>query len=499
MKILTVLFCLSFIAVRAQGQIENRDTIDLARSKANEKKLNEANDLLTIFNEQNNNVYGLQLQAHVLYLMKEPAKAEVIFEKGLELFPDYAPLKLDYGRVLFQLKRFQKARSLFLDYLKTDEKNAEANISVAYIDLWNGRISLAKKRAEYIISIYPGNKEATDISQEIQNNTALYVKVIAGGYSDDQPMQTTFIEPEAGIYKSWWFSPFVKARFTQVNADQAYSNSWISGGDKIYISPTKTTVEIAGGFFQGNNYQGDVTTKIALTQKLSSLVSIDAATERKPYQYTLASVKNPFLYNVSEAGFNFGNMDHWLARVAYQKQSFDDGNSAKTFYAWLLAPLVQKNGFSLKAGYAFSYANADRNTFEPKDSLDGSAVPDSPVEGAYNPYFTPSQQYINAALISFSIPVSKAVTFSTRASLAFSATANQPSLVVSRNGSGPFFVKTNYGTLQYHPVEVYSKLSIRLSKQFYINGNYAYNSLIYFKSNSGNIELKYLFINAKGK
>lgn len=499
MKILTVLFCLSFFTITAKGQSENADTISLARSEVDAKKLGEANDLLTIFNKENSNVYGLQLQAHILYLMKQTAKAAMVYQKGLELFPGYAPIKLDYGRMLFQLKKFPKSRSLFLKYLETDEKNAEANISVAYIDYWDGHIALAKKRAEYILNIYPGNKEATYLLHQLQNNTAFYVKVEAGGYSDDQPMRTTFFEPGAGIYRSWWFSPSVKARFTGVDADQAYDNSWVSAGNKIYISPTKTTVEMAVGFFQGSNYQGDVTSKIGLNQKLSSVVSIDGSTEKKPYQYTLASVKSPFLYRVSEAGINVGNLNSWLARIAYQNQSFEDGNFAQTFYAWLLAPLIQKNEFSLKAGYAFSYANADRNTFQPKYPLEGSPVPNSQVEGSYNPYFTPSQQYINTALISINIPFSKAVHFSTRASLGFSATANQPSLVVSGNGQGPFFIKRDYGSLQYHPVEVYSKLSLRLSQQFYINGNYAYNSLIYFKSNSGNIELKYLFINAKRK
>lgn len=499
MKFLILLINLSFIIMTAYSQTEPVDTINLARSKAYDKKLSEANELLTLYNAHQKDQYGIQLQAQILYWMKEFKKAQLLYEEGIALYPSYMLLKLDYGRILYQLNKTEKARLLFLEVLTADEKNAEANISLAWIDLQNGHISSAKKRAQYINSIYPGNKEAESILLNIEEMTAPYLKMKGDSYSDDQPLQQSFIEPEAGMYKSWLLSPFIKGSFNQQNTKQAYTTSWISAGNKIFIGATKTTIEVAAGYFQGNNYQGDATWKILLNQKLSNSFSADAGTEKKPYQYTLASIRNPFLYQVSEAGLNFNNNNKWLGRVAYQSQHFEDGNLSNTLYAWLLAPLIDKNGFSLKAGYSFSYANSDINTFIPTTALTPPYVLYKEVEGVYDPYFTPNQQYVNAALISIGVPLSTSVSFTSRASVGFYARASQPALYTDRNGAGPFFINKTYASLSYTPVEIYSGLNIKVSKQFYISGNYAYNSLIFFKSNAGNIQLKYLFINGKRK
>ena len=499
MKFLILLINLTFIIATTNCQNLPVDTVNLARSKANDKKFSEANDLLTLYNAHKKDQYAIQLQAQILYWMKEFKKAELLYEEGTGLYPDYISLKLDYARMLYQLNKTGRARDLFLEYLSADKKNAEANVSVAWIDLQNGHISSAKKRAQYITNIFPGNKEAESILLKIEELTAPYLKLKGGAYSDDQPLQQSFIEPEAGIYRSWLLSAFIKASFNQQNTEQAYSTSWISAGNKIFIGATKTNIELAAGYFQGNNYQGNATWKILLTQKLSNSFSADAGTEKKPYQYTLASIMNPFLYQVSEAGLNFNKHNKWLGRVAYQSQHFDDGNLSNTIYAWLLAPLIDKKEFSLKAGYSFSYANSDKNTFTPKTALTPPYVPNKEVEGMYEPYFTPNQQYINAALISIGIPLSKSVSISSRASIGFYARADQPSLYIDRNGSGPFFINKKYESLSYTPLEITSELNIKIAKQFYISGNYTYNSLIFFKSNSGYIQLKYLFINDKRK
>lgn len=123
----------------------------------------------------------------------------------------------------------------------------------------NGHIASAKKRAQYIKGIYPENQEGQSILLRIEELTAPYLKLQGGAYSDDQTLQQSFIEPEAGIYKSWLLSPFIKTSFNQQNTEQAYTTSWISAGNKIFIGATKTTIELAAGYFKGNNYRGNAT------------------------------------------------------------------------------------------------------------------------------------------------------------------------------------------------------------------------------------------------
>jgi hypothetical protein len=499
MKVLFLFINLSFIITTVQSQTTAIDTVNLARSIAYDKKFSEANDLLKIYNTNNKDQYAIQLQAQILYWIKDFKKAEQLYESGIAIFPDFSALKLDYARMLYQLNKTERAKILFSDYLSVDAKNAEANISLAWIDLHDGQIASAKQRAQNIISNFPGNLEAENILFTIQELTAPYLKLRAGAYSDDQPLKQSFVEPEIGVYRSWLISPYVKASFNQQNTTQSFATQWISAGNKIFLAATKTNIELAAGYFQGKNYEGDATWKLMLNQKISNNFSADVGTEKKPYQYTIASVENPFLYQVSEAGLNFNKNNRWLGRAAFQSQHFEDGNTVSTFYGWLLAPLVEKNGFSLKAGYSFSYADSDNNTFIPKTTFAPPFIPSNEVEGIFDPYFTPKEQYINAALVSLGVPLSTSVGFTTRASIGFYARASQPVLFVDSDGSGSLFINKTFGDLNYTPVEIFSELNFKFSRKFYVAANYTYNSLIFFKSNSGNIQLKYLFINGKRK
>ena len=497
MKFLFLLISLVFLVTTTQGQPVPIDTVNLARTKAYNKEFSEANDLLISYNAHNKDQYAIQLQAQILYWMKDFKKAEQSYIDGMALFPNYHALKLDFARMLFQLNKTERAKLLFLDYISVDAKNAEANISLAWIDLQNGKISLAKKGAEDILLSYPDNKEAENILSTIEELTAPYLKLRAGAYSDDQPMQQSFIEPEVGVYRSWLLSPFVKASFNRQNTTQSYATQWISAGNKIFLAATKTNIELSAGYFQGKNHEGDATWKIMLSQRISKNFSVDAGTEKRPYQYTIASVSNPFSYQITEAGFNLNKNNRWLGRAAFQSQKFDDGNLVSTFYGWLLAPVIDKNGFSLKAGYSFSHADSDVNTFIPKTSFAPPFVPNNNIEGKFDPYFTPKEQYVNSALISLSVPISPSVNFSTRASVGFYARASQPVLFVDSDGTGTRFINKTYGSLNYTPVEIFSELNIKFSRNFYLAGNHAYNSLIFFKSNAVSIQLKYLFINGK--
>lgn len=496
-KIFLALLILSVNYIGAQQTVLS-DTISQARSLINEKKFEDALQLLSAYNSNNSNLEAMRIHAQLLYWMKKFDEANALYEKTLSLFPDAVSVKLDYGRMLFQLSRFSKARLSLNDYLIFDSTHLETNTMLAYIDLWTGHIAAAKKRAALLERHNPGNGDAAYILQQISIYTAPYIKIGGAVYSDDQPLQSQRFEPEAGFYQSWIFSPFIKASLYSFDADRNYKTSWIEAGNKISFASSKTDLEFSAGYFQANNYSGTMSWKVKLDQKISTALSFDVASQKKPYQYTLNSIKYPFLYQVTEIGLNLDNKKHWLARGAFQNQGFDDGNKVYTAYLWFLAPLIQKNDFSLKAGYSFSYANANQNNFEPKNQS-FPPVLNTEVDGIYNPYFTPADQTIHSLLGSLHIPFSKFVSFTSRLNIGISAHASQPSLFVDKKGTGPFFINKKFESYSYTPVEFSSELQLNLSQNFFITGNYIYNSLIFFKSHSANILLKYLFINDKRK
>jgi len=475
------------------------DTVSLARNLAYEKKFDKANNLLTLYNAQHSDVNALRLQALVLFWMKKFDEATAVYEKTLNLFPGVAAVKLDYGSMLYQLNKYSKTRQLLKEYLIFDSTHQETNKMLAYIDLWTGHIAAAKKKAALLERLHPGNADADYILQQIAYYTAPYIKLQGATYSDDQPLQRQSFEPEAGVYRSWLFSPFIKASLYSFDADQIYKTSWIEAGNKISLASSKTDLEFSAGYFQASNYNGEMSWKAKLVQKISPSFSLDAVTHKKPYQYTLASIENPFLYQVTDLGLNFDRKSRWLGRAAYQNQSFGDSNSIYTVYAWLLAPLVHKDNFLLKAGYAFSYADAEVNTFKPKQTTVIPPVLNTQIDGVYNPYFTPSKQTVHSLLASLDIKFSTMVSFSSNLNVGVYASAYQPSYFVDRNGLGPYFINKKYENYSYTPVTFSTELKANLSQNFFINTIYRYNSLIFFKSHFITLQLKYLFLNAKGK
>jgi tetratricopeptide (TPR) repeat protein len=475
------------------------DTVNLARSLAYEKKFDEANNLLTLYTSHHTDANAFRLQALVLFWMKKSDEATAVYEKTLNLFPDVAAVKQDYGSMLYQLNKFSQARQLLKEYLIFDSTHQETIKMLGYIDLWTGHITAAKKKAALLKRLQPGNADADYILQQIADYTAPYIKLQGATYTDDQPLQRQSFEPEAGVYKSWLFSPFIKTSLHNFDADQIYKTSWIEAGNKISLASSKTELEFSAGYFQASNYNGEMSWKAKLVQRISPSFSFDAVTHKKPYQYTLASIKNPFMYQVAELGLGFDRKSRWLGRAAYQHQDFKDGNNAYTAYLWLLAPVIHKNDFSFKTGYAFSYADAKQNTFKPKNSQPIPPVLNTEIEGIYDPYFTPAEQSIHSLLVSLQIPFSKFARFSSNLNIGVAAHASQPSLFVDKNGMGPFFINKKFEPYSYTPVEFSGELQFTLSRNFYINGNYMYQSLIFFKSHTVSIQLKYLFINDKKK
>lgn len=143
---LSILFFLFFLMLKSQSQTnEVVDTIEVARTQANAKNLAEANRLLTLFTANKNDVNAFRLHAHVLYWMKDFRGSQDVFKKTLSIFPNEQVVKLDYGRVLYELGKLNQAKPLLDDYKLYDTDNPRVNILLAYINYRRGHIKTATK------------------------------------------------------------------------------------------------------------------------------------------------------------------------------------------------------------------------------------------------------------------------------------------------------------------------------------------------------------------
>lgn len=497
-----IILFISFIFTVAHLKSQNlnpADVIEFARSKAYQKDFIGADKLLTEYNSHQKDINALRLHAQVLYWMKDFDRSVKTYEKTLANYPNIAVVKLDYARMLFEMGKFKRARSLLLDFIETDNLHAEANIMLAYINLWAGDIQPAKYRADLLLEHYPGNKEATDILKQIHTYTAPYITVGANFQSDDQPKTGTGFAIEAGVYRSRFLSPMLQLQYNNFKiTDGSYPSLWIEAGNKINYGKG-SGLSLAAGLFQqinsGNNY---FTGSVGLTQKISRYFTGEAGIVKRPYQYSVASLKNAVFENILSVAAGFNKGEKWLGKAGFQRENFADGNNINTSYLWFLAPLVIRKNFKIQAGYAFSYANADKNIFvaaAPLTTLINTFPLYGSVPGVYDPYFTIKNQIINALLASVNITLSPKVQLSSRTNIGVYAKADNPYLFLEKNTANQqYFINKGYSTLKYTPVEWVSNLQFKLSPQFSIQIDYSYQKFLFYTNNLGGIQLKYNFV-----
>ncbi|HVK96337.1 MAG TPA: tetratricopeptide repeat protein, partial [Flavisolibacter sp.] len=105
---------------------EHLDTVAVARQMAYDKNFSGANNLLSIYNAHQPDVHSLHLHAHLLYWMKEFDKSIQTFDRIIRTYPENVSVRLDYGRILFQLGHFNQAKEQLEVFLQQNSLHAEA-------------------------------------------------------------------------------------------------------------------------------------------------------------------------------------------------------------------------------------------------------------------------------------------------------------------------------------------------------------------------------------
>jgi hypothetical protein len=491
--IIFFIFCILSSPSKAQNIIIT-DTVEYAKEKAYEKNFTEADRILTAFNNSQTNLNALQLHSQVLFWMKEFDRSIAIQQLALAAFPEDNRIKLEYGNMLFDMGRYKLSENLLNDYLIHDNVNAEALMKLAYINLWSGRNNKAKTYTTTILQNEPGNTEASIILEQIKNYTSPYIHLNAGVFSDDQPLTGNFKEFVGGWYHSWILSPVFSLKHnTATVSDILYNSTWIQLMNSVNLNMGKTKFVFKGGVFNQEN--AVATGALYVTQKIAGNLAISAGGERRPYQYTISSVKQPLLQDFYTLSLDYNKNEKWLGKAAFEMQQFDDNNRVQTSYVWMLLPLIHKEKISVKGGYGFNYSTSLENRFILKDSSRSNGttpITNKQLEGVYDPYFTPQNQIVHSVLASININPSKNFSIALRSSIGVSAKADAPSFAVKQQINQYSIYKT-YNIVSYNPVEAVAEINMALSPRFSLKTAYAYNSLFFYTSHLGSIGLKYSF------
>lgn len=503
MKQRTILLCFLFFSVKATTAQETviADTVELARSLSYTQKFAAADSLLTVFTATKNDLSAFRLHAQIVYWMKDFKRSAQILKQALDAFADAAVLNLDYGRLLYNTGNINKAEHYLTLYKTTDSLHTETSLMLAHIYFWQGRFQTAIGLTEQILQINPGNKEAIDLLNEIRFTRSLYVKGSGAINSDDQPLTSRPFILETGVYRSSVFAPKLKLTTQSFTSEQQRAGSWwLQLGNTFSSGKAGISLALTGGMFQASTAANALFTGEALlTKKLGRYTSFEAMISTRPYQYTIVTANEPLIQTLYNASIEFNKKDKWTGKAAYELQQFDDANNIYTAYAWLSVPLLHKQKFWLNTGYSFAWQTAAINkaTYrEPLPPLMSIYNNGTEIKTVYDPYFTPNRQFVNSVLLSTKIFFSPKVAFAMRGSVGFAAQASLPYFYVQFRPP-QYRLQKDFTDYRYHPGDFFAGLEFRPSKQLFVQFNYQYQSLLFYKLQHASVQLNYYFYHEK--
>ncbi len=493
-RFLMILFFISFSSV-AQVQ----DTLQYAREKAHSKDFSEANRILTIYNANNSDVYGLWLQAQIANWMGDFKRSKDLYNRAMIMSPNLLDLELDYGRGLFKSGDLKSSEEILGAYLQKDLNNPEAILMLAYIDYWNGLTVKAKDSAQQVLAENPENEMALEILDEINIATAPYISISTAFGSDDQPLNVNDYTLTAGKYHSRFLSPFIKFGYRDFTLrDNNLQSLFLEAGNTMSFGLAGPVINLTAGIFKPDNNTDlkEFTWRAGISQKLLKNLALEVNTARIPYQFTLASLDDPLMQQLNSIGLSLNHPQSILGKVAYERQTFPDDNSIHTAYAYLLKSLINSKTFRFDLGYSFSYAHSDQNTFRPAEEnifRPGLNIMNE-VNGIYDPYFSPQNQMVNAALGSIKILPTEVFEIKLRTSCGVYAKADNPVLQTPEAPGNTATGNTSFYEQTYTPVEMFAEITAKISRQLYIKAEYQYSKLFFYELHRFGFSANYSFL-----
>jgi tetratricopeptide (TPR) repeat protein len=504
---LTLLLIISTTLFSFGQQQVNSDTLEQARALAYAKNFAEADRLLTRLTRSRTDVNALRLHAQVLYWMKAFSRSEQVYQRAIRQFPEVPHIRLDYGRMLFELNKPQQAELQLRQYLANDPQHAEAHMLLTYIEWGRGDDHAARRRSTQLRQWYPDNKDISQLADQVRQSTGTTVRAGGTFQSDDQPLRRTTYDVEVQSKYSRLIAPRLRLQANDLDLyTTGYVSQWGEVGNRLALGTSGTSAEVWAGVFQYRAVEGllgiskasyrNVTGGLRLLQKLTGAWQLELGAERKPYQYTLASIRTPLMMNHLSAGLNLNKSDKWLGKVAYEQQQFGKADRLETAYAWLMAPLVRARQLDIRVGYSFTYANSDKSTFTPVlplSAIIATSAQGKPIEGVYNPYFSPLNQFINAGLLSVKVTPAPFLDLTAKANVGVYALAEVPYYELG-NAPGNKVVLTQGRVQQpYTPYSLTGEMKIRCNKDLTLSSTIEYSSLLFYTNKLASAHLTYHF------
>ncbi len=490
------------------------DSLNMARELLNNQKINQAISILRSCEKSHpNDVHVIRLHGQALYWSKDFDATRNYFRAAIERNPQLDILKLDYGRILFELHELPEAKINLNEYLTATPGDTETQIMLGAIAYWQGK--RPKKSLQHLFavqSVYPDNQRTRDLIKEIRQNTSPYLKINATNYSDSQPLQVFQTHIETGFYQSAWFQPSIQFQNRMFQAGINAQHFQFS--NKTTFPKSKTSFLMRVGVFQNSwSTENPYTSGIEIRQTLSHDFVFASGVDRSPYLNTLRSLNSNVMQTnyITSIGRESGTK--FKGKVMFQHQQFDDNNFVQSFSLWTLFPVARTPSFQFDLGYAYFRAGSKENRFVLENPDDENLSPTgsgNTFPGVFDPYFTPHNQRVHSLLAKINFKLGTSVRISLNNNVGVFARIDNPEFVEGGSGGSgpgpgnpvfppsptqPAGINKVFNLTYYFPLDLKGTISWEVSKKILLTSEYNYFKTIWFDSHTVSAGLKINFWN----
>jgi tetratricopeptide (TPR) repeat protein len=487
-----------FLAETAKTQAP--DTLTMARSLQGQGKLKESMEILAAYHKTHpDDLYSNWIYAQAAYEAHRFRLSASLYEKAVGLAPKDMALLLDYAKFLVNTGEFKEAGEQLKRYTDQDKSNPEPWYYLAKIHYWKGDNKEALRLLGSLLRNVPGYTPARVLMDQILFDRSPWLSLDASYAADDQPLH--LFSP---VLKGGWYRSNLLGLDFQVTAPVSlgdsgnFSAAGISAGNRFHFSGPDLNIYLNLGMYNhtslhSTGWTGEVKVEKIFFKKFSVLADL----ERKPYIWTLSSLKIPLFENHLTLAASLNDPDHWNGRLSFEGSTFSsDDNSIIAFCGWIFAPAVKTGRFDFHFGYGYNYSTAKESRFtneEPLSAIISGWEPDVQIAGIYNPYFTPNKQQVHSLLATINFMAARTLNFSLNFNGGFYATTQYPYLFLDQDASDSIFVNRSFEKKSYFPVNVKAGMDWHISKTFEMLAQFIYNSTIYYKTEVMTITIRKRF------
>ena len=490
-KHLTSVFLLLAIFSSSFLFAQKIDTLKRVQDLNQNSHYKESLQLLNEYRHHNKNeIYGDWLYAHTLHLTGQFAKSQEAYYSLENKHPYNYDIKLDRINKVVEHGSLNKAIEQLhhIEQQLPKDYNFVAHKLLAQLYYWKGDYDHAADEIDKALYLYFDEKSALKLQKKIQHARSNWLNIKLGYFSDDQPMSIFAPEVETGFYINTMTSVGATLTYPIYSfSDNSYTTPWLTAFSKFNFLESKVGLKVGIGVIGYSSKDKTLTGYIKAKKQFSKYTSLSVHTEFAPYLATTFSIPSKLMQTQYAIGFDYNNPKGFIGKASYSINQFAAlDNSYYTASGWVVSPPWNLADLEFRAGYGINYSNSQNNTFSATESLDTILANwDSTytIEGAFNPFFSPSNQLIHSAVGMIKYTINKDINMGIDLNYGFSAKADIPYLYLDKDANNITTVARKFKKTNYHPLDINTFINYNWSDDLHLKMFYKYQRTSYYTSN----------------